>query len=318
MCTHINRITIVRPFIQVPDNSPFIFRKLVSSSLDRVEETQVGKRLLRKIEASAKHVVIIQNPQDIRGTPDFHKLLARMSEDSFMHLNLADAPNFTFIRYSGLPTRVISTDFLPIDMPPFLNLAHELIHASHCVDGARAPDLGRANKLVWSNDEEYNTIMGFPSESPSITENAFRAELGLPERFSHHSFELLRKHCVGSLIYQRVKLAAEVYRRTCLELGYKGQNQNPPPIINCSSKDLGFSARCMIHCTLPDGRDRYLTSLSHQDLSEEFVQRIVSVDRCPGVLKSLKDSFPADDFSKIEKLTFHRVSDLEADAPDLQ
>ena len=74
-----------------------------------------------------------------------------------------------------------------IDFPKHVILFHELTHAYHNLSGKRATSL-LTDPLVWESDEEYKTIVGFPSKNknrttPKITENAFRKAEGLPERF---------------------------------------------------------------------------------------------------------------------------------------
>lgn len=78
-------------------------------------------------------------------------------------------------------------------MPIFLCLAHELIHAYHNSYGKNARGSAHypsVDPVLWTDKEEYHTIVGFPSKKavrtlPKITENAIRRAFGFHERFSH-------------------------------------------------------------------------------------------------------------------------------------
>lgn len=96
----------------------------------------------------------------------------------------ADKSSFVMITYS------LEDD----TTPSFIKLAHELIHAYHYMRGKNLNKCAKADASKWLNDEEYQTIVGFPTKKkdriyPKITENSIRLEAEFRPRTSYYKID---------------------------------------------------------------------------------------------------------------------------------
>ena len=298
----------VRQNIYVEENAlhPH-FVGAVRSTLDRLEETSTGRRLIEKI-GSTTHRVFINHAKD--------PCVTFTEQDSFVY---HPEPS------SGY--HYIATNLSLIPRPSSAVLAHELIHVYHHTKGKLAPNAGRSDGMVWSNDEEYHTIMGFSSKKigrtiPKITENAILSEMGLPERFSHLA-SATEELNTNSILRKRIELAAKIYNDRCLELNYTGQARNPPPpIINCRGKDLAPSNRwALVYTTNDSEKSEWscktnihfvdVTALPIPLPSEDFDRVEIDPDQCPPGLQ-LKKMIPSKAAEKVLSMGLYRLSALEA------
>jgi hypothetical protein len=101
-------------------------------------------------------------------------------------IRLAGKGSEAFVRYinSALDPAVgvMNHRIMRLPNPPFVALAHELIHAFHCLSGNRYPDSVDGVR----REELYTTGVG-PYQDTRISENAIRKEHGLPERTCYYS-----------------------------------------------------------------------------------------------------------------------------------
>ena len=146
----------------------------------------VGRRLLIKI-AFAKHRVSVWYSADRSRTSAMEHCLA----------SNRDVGTSSRILLSDKHMHVHNSKKEYIEMPFFIEFAHELIHAYHHIYG-KERDTKTVDKELWSNDAEFYTIAGGktdvdePSQyqvKPKISENAIRKEHGLCARFGHHGLE---------------------------------------------------------------------------------------------------------------------------------
>jgi hypothetical protein len=305
-------------FLKVDENAPENFLSSVRSSLDIIETTSVGRRLIEKI-GTATHPIFIQYAQ--QNSSELQEIQGS---------RMRGVGTCTIISHSSLnSSRYISTHCLPAVKPSFAILAHELIHAYHNSVGKNADNTHRCDSFVWANDEEYHTIMGFPSKkpgrlTPKITENAILAELGLPERFGEVTFDTLEKN---PLVYRRVQLAAHVYNRFCTTSSYEGQSHNPPPpITNITREDLGPSDTIVVVYNISAPRRRLLRVMIHgftdQSMAKDFGISIpndalrldLEIGQCPPALqlKSLDPKYDDEQFD-VQSIGIYRLSRSEAE-----
>jgi hypothetical protein len=177
----INRYRM-RPNIYV-DTSDVNFFRRVESDLKCLESHEVGRRLITRISAG-KHAVYISE-----GTSNFCTSLDSLAART---RGLGCSAK---ISYSLNSECLFDSKGSMHKIPPFLMLAHELIHAYHSSNGknvanATAKQLSECAKQFWTNREEVHTIRGFPSKNsyrskPKISEDAIREEHGYPVRFGH-------------------------------------------------------------------------------------------------------------------------------------
>lgn len=188
----------------------------LESWFEALEKIPVAQRLLEKI-GRGPHPIFITS--GLVGTTFLGELELRKGCSSI-------------ISFSGRGTSYISPDGTSCFCPNFVSLAHELIHACHNSYGKNRTFSTGCDSTVWTDPEEYHTIMGFPSKNPDrktpkITQNAILAALGLPERISHCSGEVLNEP--HNPTTQRILATAKQYKRFCDETHYHGQAHNPPP-----------------------------------------------------------------------------------------
>ncbi len=160
------------------------FRQIVETALSKIESCEVGKRLIDRIN-NGKHPVWIN-----LSSKSEHDNLCLAIDDNYKNPKIGSSSD---IFLALKTTKVFDMAGNSYEMPVFLSLAHELIHAYHNSYGKNAANGDRyptVDLSLWTTKEEYHTIQGFPSKKgsrsrPKITENAIRRELGFHERFSH-------------------------------------------------------------------------------------------------------------------------------------
>ena len=289
---------LIRPNIYLLNqpNIPSNFREMVHSSLERLEKTRKDSHL----------VLITYDPTNTRNC---HNLFDSTS---------AGKGSSTLIFYSGLESSYFSADGTSVTQPNFVGLAHELMHAHHASKG-KAADLGtECDMMVWTHDEEYKTIVGFPSKNPArktskITENALLAELGLLERIGHGFPPHNDNQTPFSL---RTQATAELYRKFCREFHYQGQAHNPPPSrrIQVTPEYFGASKKaCLLHIGYSEnkGTISVLTSLNLTRPSKHYLWLNYARNKWPPELELKKVCPPYADV-KVYSMGIYRLSEAEA------
>ena len=176
----------VRPNISILlSGSDALFFKKISNLIDAIEKNPIGKELINRIEKAVSSRVFI-----------FHSF-----KESFCKLFRERCGNIALLMFdfSDCPQE---PELIPPEISIKVALAHELIHcyrffSDKMFNTIQGPCFFEVDSFIWSNFEEYCTIVGDPTEEkPLIAENAFRYYEGLPERFSHgsriESFALMR------------------------------------------------------------------------------------------------------------------------------
>lgn len=248
--------TEIRPKIFIPTQkeNPF-FHRNIKTLIKDVECNPIGTRLLEKIELSPLPIYLTKGneSQTLVYAQNNHisKIVIQCSMDS---------------------TVCVSTQAKWIPCPKQVILFHELTHAYHYCSGKGATSQ-ITDPLVWGCDEEYKTIVGFPSKKPGrtkakITENSFRQAEHLPERFGSwppledslsRSFRTIRMKIQNpfneqsQMFFSGQLMGHALSAARIKTLGpLHEQNQKivphisaPPPITNCSIKDLGERNYCV-------------------------------------------------------------------------
>jgi len=308
-----NNTIMIRPNIYLScDEESLRLENAVRNALDSLEQIPIGKQLIEKIGNAP------------------HKIYIKKGKDFFCVKENDDAENpgkgcrsvILFPDLNSIENRTYYTAKLSLERKPaFVDFGHELIHAYHNSKGKRVINIFRCDTLIWSNDEEYHAIMGFPSKkenrkTPKITENAILSSLGLMERFGHIS-----QSSIKPVLYQRMKLVAQLYNQFCVENQYDGQSNNPPPpIINCSHKNLIPSNRVMLFYRIKDYEKLtedalILNTINTPSPSEDFVKEEFNGEQCP-IGWQLKTVSPSNANKKVISVGLYRLSSLEADALD--
>lgn len=161
-----------------------------------------------------------------------------------INIQIVDEKDSTFkeaiiiLSLKDLACYSIKAEIIPI--PKHVVLFHELTHAYHYLSGKRANTI-LSDCLVWKSDEEYKTIMGFPSKkkktTPKITENAFRKVENLPERLG--SYAPLDDSKEAKMIFCRMKKLAKIDEQN---RKIDPENLSPPAIALCRMNDLGIDS----------------------------------------------------------------------------
>lgn len=163
-------------------NAPADFLDKIDSAIELLFSKEVGRRLLLKI-AFARHNVTIQHTAD--GS-------SRVGAIDDVRGQTVGCGTGSRILLSDKTLKVFDANNTLIDMPFFITLAHELIHAYHNAYGKSRRTSKTCDRAIWSSDEEYHTITGLhadvPDRKPRITENSIRKEHGLPLRYGHQGF----------------------------------------------------------------------------------------------------------------------------------
>lgn len=198
----------------------------------RAVSNPIGNRLLEKIRLCASQIYISYGNKD-----ETIWICTQESIDSKLILPVT-------ISISMEDQTCFSTTGESIPLPKHVILFHELTHAYHNLSGKRATNHS-CDPIAWKSDEEYKTIVGFPSKkgktTAKITENAFRKAEGLPERFGSWSPSGIDER--EALSAARVKLLGGIHERNQL---LSPQSSSPPPIALCSISDLGVENRCAL------------------------------------------------------------------------
>ncbi len=165
--------------VQLKANTPTDFLDKVKEALKTISEGEVGQRLLKKI-GDGKHVVLIKY------------VSGENSTNSHTNCRIREIGCPSTIQLNGSENSLIGFKAEKIENPFFMILVHELIHAYHNSYG-KSRDQSQCGD-IWTNREEYKTIIGHPSKKShrtksKISENAIRAEHQLPLRYSHLGFE---------------------------------------------------------------------------------------------------------------------------------
>ncbi len=167
----------IRPNIFIPsEQANRAFNRDIRIIIERIETNPIGKRLLEKIRLCTSQIYIIYGKND---------------ENLWISLN-SQLISPIIISSSMKEWTCFSTKGESIPFPRHVILFHELTHAYHTLSGKRATS-HLSDPIVWETEEEYKTIVGFPSKKnkertkAKITENAFRKAEGLPERFGSWS-----------------------------------------------------------------------------------------------------------------------------------
>lgn len=148
-------------------NPKFITK--IQCALYILSSKETGRLLIDKIE-KGRHTVFINDSS---------------TENSCHYDNREDAEK----REIGCSSTIYVTGNSWPGYSFFTVLGHELIHAMHASYGTVLPSsLNKSDKCIWSDDEEYNTIVGFPSKTHEITptDNRIRREHNVKERSTHN------------------------------------------------------------------------------------------------------------------------------------
>jgi hypothetical protein len=184
---------VIRKRIVIDRNiNPMPFIELLQDALDTLNGADIGKKLIQKIEEGHHNVNIISSI--IHNT-------AKCCSSSDAYNPLFGSPSDIKIAQE-FNSKVLNRKAEPIDKHFEVILGHELIHAYHNSYGLNQSNLPMADTKIWTNQEEYNTIMGNTLvDGPTpICENAIRKERGLPERFSHWGANSLSERYKSILI----------------------------------------------------------------------------------------------------------------------
>jgi hypothetical protein len=218
----------IRPNIFIPpEEADPLFNREVKILIEKIEANVIGNRLLEKIGLHPPAIHIFYGKED-RCT------LVRAKEKTIP---------LTIIECSMKDTRCFSAKGESIPLPKHVILFHELTQGYHHLSGKSATS-NFSDPLVWGSDEEYKTIVGFPSKkgktTPKITENAFRFAEGLPERFG--SVDPIAN---GSNLFliSRIKLLGKIHEQNRFSL-------SPPSIALYSISDLRITKRCALYAEI--------------------------------------------------------------------
>lgn len=183
--------------------SALMFNEEVEKAFKILLTGRVGQRLIAKIGAGKHPIYIKESSQRSSADPDDLDSACNRNLGSSTIISLYLNIRVVFDQSTSTPIpslvplegRVFDRNGNTIAMPFFLSLAHELIHALHNSYGKNKAFQKTVDRHVWSSDEEYHTIEGFPSKKatraePKITENAIRREHNLPERYGHAGHDL--------------------------------------------------------------------------------------------------------------------------------
>ncbi|MEC7839753.1 MAG: M91 family zinc metallopeptidase [Chlamydiota bacterium] len=210
----------------VKEKTNIHFQREVKELLEHIESNAIGKRLLEKVQRFSCKIFILSDEID-------HTIGLKQGHD-------------VVIGCSRKNISVTNIEGRSIFEPAYLSLFHELVHAYHNVSGKLA-DSNIVDPLVWTSDEEYKTIVGFPSKKKNrakvkITENAFRKVEGLPERFGHCDPNLMLNST--KILQIRTQILGKVHERNLSRLPV---SFSPPPIASLSEEDLGPESQCALY-----------------------------------------------------------------------
>jgi hypothetical protein len=187
------------------------FKASVLTRFGQLMSAPVGRQLVEGLVASSKTVTIRPTSKNAYGG-----MKAGRGEGSkILPGGKANVGGTSTIQIDpGLgdtDLRVYDKDHHEIAEPLYIGLGHELIHASHNQAGTNTRDLPAKgpHKDISDNLEEETTIEGGDG-GPS--ENALRAEHGLPARVGHGGVDL-RPEMVKWLADEKKKRAAAKHKK---------------------------------------------------------------------------------------------------------
>lgn len=209
-------------------NSPF--NKDIKVLFEQIESNPIGRRLLEKISRYSSEIHVLYG-KECQSISNHERDSSKVSSPIVVRISMSDLVCFSITGES-------------IPLPVHVILFHELTHAYHHVSGKFATSQ-LCDPLVWESDEEYKTIIGFPHKkeksTPKITENAFRKEEGLPDRFG--SWSPSGNGVRSALCAARIRTLRAIHTRN--QLAYSDK-LIPPPLALCSVSDLGMENRCVV------------------------------------------------------------------------
>jgi hypothetical protein len=228
----------VKPNIFIPSQTENLaFNIGIKSQLEKIEKNPIGKRLLDKIQGCSAPIFVVWDNDDstISISSQEYKVASKMPP--------------VIVKCSMKDTRCYSIQGEAIPFPIHVVLFHELTHAHHTLSGKRATSQ-LTDPLVWESDEEYKTIIGFPSKKgsrnkPKITENAFRQAENLPERFGSWGPSGCDER--EALCVARIKIVGKIHAQNLLA---SSSSFSPPPIAMCTLNDLGNPNHCIVAATI--------------------------------------------------------------------
>lgn len=183
------------------------FFNLVCRDLQTISSTDAGQRLLKMISLRCTGVGQRQNSVDFFGDPDLCVKIhpadwegeTQAGDDCKQAgIRRLGSPGANY-RLKGLGTSVIVqygagegweakyTPFIGVKSPPFVMLAHELIHALHSLSGDNRgfyTTSDTSNDAAWKHEEARTVGISIYSDNP-ISENAIRREHRLPRRTTY-------------------------------------------------------------------------------------------------------------------------------------
>lgn len=169
-----------QPNIYIDKSISPSFYATVIRDLAILKTTFTGNRLLYKVAQGLHAIYITYGPDNLA--------IPHSASFSLPHQGCG-----TTIHFSAEPF-IFGREGLSLEVAPsYLILAHELIHAYHIQRGKSPYSCYYVDPSLWKTDEEYRTIIGFPTkkkerENPKITENTLRKELGFPPRMDYYDW----------------------------------------------------------------------------------------------------------------------------------
>ncbi|MCI5052820.1 MAG: type III secretion system effector protein [Simkaniaceae bacterium] len=175
--------------------------------LTRIEANSEGKRLLDKI-ATFSVPIIIKSGEIANVYGDY-------IEDS------SDKKTYTRLSIVWNPMEEeyfdIGKGAKGIPSPPHVGFFHELVHIYRLLVGQHTGTrCSHCDPLIWTSDEEYETITGdltcATKKTACFSENAFRKAEGLPLRYSHNTLRTLDSSVGVAILYRlNIMSAGDVF-----------------------------------------------------------------------------------------------------------
>lgn len=280
----------VRPGIIIPRKRMGLeFNQVIKESLEKIAKNRVGQRLFQKLEKNKAKIFIVPGEFSVQGY-----------KGSSLYIGISLTQNSSYHTLDG------SIQQRPIHVTLF----HELVHAYHAITGKRTTST-LIDPLIWTNDVEYKTIMGFPlkkgKKTAKITENAFLKAEGLPERIGH------------------VISSQDLYKKRACFIGKKYQkwrnenpdNLGPPPILKVSPEDFEENYDGVIKIKDKDkegNKSSYLSSIKYDEMtvpsSSSFFK--IKQNNLTSVYKRICPTLFKQGYSPIS-ISIHKLRKEEAD-----
>lgn len=153
------------------------FRRGVMNDLREIDRTKTGHDLLRALDGSGHRVTIREGldpeTRDLgRGDPQIRSNgLPGTAKDAEINYEPTARP----MNVGPRPWER--------NLPSSVFLEHELVHAEHITHGTVSPGIDQATQVP--NEELVTVGLKRNPYDPNFTENAYRAEIGLPKRTSY-------------------------------------------------------------------------------------------------------------------------------------